>query len=191
MCLKHVDSHRAYLAGLKQEGLLIASGPMVPRNWRHIACCEFPMTKRRRRSTVSATTIRTRGSDSRNMNCGPGPRRLVPRTWTACKRTCHPPPPFRMERMSPRVRPRLSIAAARNLCSLRRWHSAAGIVAGNFAWRAPQVWLLAFVLAAVGSLRVASARTDTGSSLGAVDAGSARSVLPPALRRGANHTSES
>ena len=29
--LKHVDSHRAYLAGLKQEGLLIASGPMVPR----------------------------------------------------------------------------------------------------------------------------------------------------------------
>ena len=30
--LKHVDSHRAYLAGLKQEGLLIASGPLVPRN---------------------------------------------------------------------------------------------------------------------------------------------------------------
>ena len=30
--LRHVDSHRAYLAGLKQEGLLIASGPLVPRN---------------------------------------------------------------------------------------------------------------------------------------------------------------
>jgi uncharacterized protein YciI len=30
--LKHVDSHRAYLAGLKQEGMLIASGPMVPRS---------------------------------------------------------------------------------------------------------------------------------------------------------------
>ena len=30
--LQHVDSHRAYLAGLKQEGLLIAAGPMVPRN---------------------------------------------------------------------------------------------------------------------------------------------------------------
>jgi uncharacterized protein YciI len=30
--LKHIDSHRAYLAGLKQEGLLIASGPLVPRN---------------------------------------------------------------------------------------------------------------------------------------------------------------
>ena len=30
--LKHIDSHRAYLAGLKQEGLLIASGPVVPRN---------------------------------------------------------------------------------------------------------------------------------------------------------------
>ena len=30
--LKHIDSHRAYLAGLKQEGLLIASGPIVPRN---------------------------------------------------------------------------------------------------------------------------------------------------------------
>jgi uncharacterized protein YciI len=29
--LKHIDSHRAYLAGLKQEGLLIASGPLVPR----------------------------------------------------------------------------------------------------------------------------------------------------------------
>ena len=30
--LKHVDPHRAYLARLKQEGLLIASGPLVPRN---------------------------------------------------------------------------------------------------------------------------------------------------------------
>jgi uncharacterized protein YciI len=30
--LKHIDSHRAYLAGLKQEGMLIASGPLVPRN---------------------------------------------------------------------------------------------------------------------------------------------------------------
>ena len=30
--LKHIDSHRAYLAGLKQEGLLLASGPLVPRN---------------------------------------------------------------------------------------------------------------------------------------------------------------
>ena len=29
--LKHIDSHRAYLAGLKQEGMLIASGPLVPR----------------------------------------------------------------------------------------------------------------------------------------------------------------
>jgi uncharacterized protein YciI len=31
--LKHRDSHRAYLAGLliKQEELLIASGPLVPR----------------------------------------------------------------------------------------------------------------------------------------------------------------
>jgi uncharacterized protein YciI len=30
--LKHTDAHRAYLQGLKQEGLLIASGPMVPRS---------------------------------------------------------------------------------------------------------------------------------------------------------------
>ena len=30
--LKHIESHRAYLAGLKQDGLLIASGPLVPRN---------------------------------------------------------------------------------------------------------------------------------------------------------------
>jgi uncharacterized protein YciI len=30
--LKHLDPHRAYLQGLKQEGLLIASGPLVPRN---------------------------------------------------------------------------------------------------------------------------------------------------------------
>lgn len=28
---KHVDAHRAYLQGLKQEGLLIAGGPLVPR----------------------------------------------------------------------------------------------------------------------------------------------------------------
>jgi uncharacterized protein YciI len=30
--LKHVDAHRAYCQGLKQEGLLLASGPMAPRN---------------------------------------------------------------------------------------------------------------------------------------------------------------
>ena len=30
--VKHTDAHRAYLQGLKQEGLLIASGPLVPRN---------------------------------------------------------------------------------------------------------------------------------------------------------------
>jgi uncharacterized protein YciI len=29
---KHVDAHRAYLQTLKQEGLLLASGPLVPRN---------------------------------------------------------------------------------------------------------------------------------------------------------------
>ena len=28
---KHTDAHRAYLRGLKQEGLLLASGPMEPR----------------------------------------------------------------------------------------------------------------------------------------------------------------
>jgi uncharacterized protein YciI len=30
--LKHVDAHRAYCQGLKQEGLLLASGPLAPRN---------------------------------------------------------------------------------------------------------------------------------------------------------------
>jgi len=30
--LKHVDAHRAYLQGLKQEGLLLASGPLEPRH---------------------------------------------------------------------------------------------------------------------------------------------------------------
>jgi len=30
--LKHIDAHRAYLQGLKQEGLLLAAGPLVPRN---------------------------------------------------------------------------------------------------------------------------------------------------------------
>ncbi len=29
--LKHVDAHRAYCQGLKQEGLLLASGPLAPR----------------------------------------------------------------------------------------------------------------------------------------------------------------
>ena len=29
--VKHLDSHRAYCQGLKQEGLLIASGPFDPR----------------------------------------------------------------------------------------------------------------------------------------------------------------
>jgi uncharacterized protein YciI len=30
--LKHIDAHRAYLQGLKQEGLLLAAGPLVPRS---------------------------------------------------------------------------------------------------------------------------------------------------------------
>jgi uncharacterized protein YciI len=29
---KHTDAHRAYLQGLKQEGLMIASGPLAPRS---------------------------------------------------------------------------------------------------------------------------------------------------------------
>jgi uncharacterized protein YciI len=29
--LVHQDAHRAYLRGLKEKGVLIASGPMVPR----------------------------------------------------------------------------------------------------------------------------------------------------------------
>jgi uncharacterized protein YciI len=29
--VKHVDAHRAYCQGLKQEGLLLASGPFEPR----------------------------------------------------------------------------------------------------------------------------------------------------------------
>ena len=29
---KHTDAHRAYLQSLKQEGLLVASGPLVPRS---------------------------------------------------------------------------------------------------------------------------------------------------------------
>jgi uncharacterized protein YciI len=29
--VKHTDAHRAYLQGLKQEGLLLAAGPMDPR----------------------------------------------------------------------------------------------------------------------------------------------------------------
>jgi uncharacterized protein YciI len=30
--LRHIDAHRGYLQGLKQEGLLLASGPVVPRS---------------------------------------------------------------------------------------------------------------------------------------------------------------
>jgi uncharacterized protein YciI len=30
--LKHVESHRTYLAGLKDRGLLLASGPLEPRS---------------------------------------------------------------------------------------------------------------------------------------------------------------
>jgi uncharacterized protein YciI len=29
--LQHVDAHRAYLRGLKERGVLLASGPFVPR----------------------------------------------------------------------------------------------------------------------------------------------------------------
>lgn len=30
--LKHLDAHRAYLAGLKAQGTLLASGPLDPRS---------------------------------------------------------------------------------------------------------------------------------------------------------------
>src|ERR1019366_8710499 len=80
-------------------------------------CCAFPITKLRRPSTVSATTIRSPGSDSRNMKCGPGPRRLAPRNSTACKRNCRHRPPLRRERTPPYARPRLYIAAGGSLCS--------------------------------------------------------------------------
>jgi uncharacterized protein YciI len=30
--VKHIDAHRAYLGGLKAKGLLLASGPLDPRN---------------------------------------------------------------------------------------------------------------------------------------------------------------
>lgn len=30
--LKHVDAHRAYLRSLKEQGIMLASGPFVPRS---------------------------------------------------------------------------------------------------------------------------------------------------------------
>ena len=30
--LSHVDAHRAYLRGLKEQGILLVSGPFSPRN---------------------------------------------------------------------------------------------------------------------------------------------------------------
>ena len=35
--LVHQDAHRAYLRGLKEKGVLIASGPMSPRFGGHAA----------------------------------------------------------------------------------------------------------------------------------------------------------
>ncbi len=80
---KHIDAHRAYCQGLKQEGLLIASGPMVPRNGG-ACCCAFPITKRRRRWTAFATTIRTPGSDVAQYEMWPWAPASARRTWTAC-----------------------------------------------------------------------------------------------------------
>ena len=77
------------------------------------------------------------------MKCGPGPRRLAPRNWTACKRTCQHSPLPRMERTLPRVRPRLSIAAAGNLCSSRPSRLPPASSSPIYVWRPPQVWLIA------------------------------------------------
>ena len=56
--LVHQDAHRAYLRGLKEKGVLIASGPMNPAVRRVAAAA-----RRRRgwqaRSTRSATTTRS------------------------------------------------------------------------------------------------------------------------------------
>jgi len=69
--LKHVDSHRAYLQGLKQEGLLLAGGPLVPP-WR-CAAVAVPDDEAQATLTVFATTILTPGSDSRNTKLALGP----------------------------------------------------------------------------------------------------------------------
>ena len=71
----------------EQEGPLIASGPIVPRNGGMLLL-RVPDDEAQGLSTVSVTTIRSRGLGSRNMKCGPGPRRVAPRNSTACKRTC-------------------------------------------------------------------------------------------------------
>ena len=55
--LVHQDAHRAYLRGLKEKGVLIASGPMNPR-FGGLCCCAL-QTMMRRRSTRSATTTRS------------------------------------------------------------------------------------------------------------------------------------
>ena len=52
--------------------------------------------------------------------------------------------------MSPHVRPRLCIAAGGNLLFIAALAFASGIVAANFVWRAPLIWLIAFVIAAAG-----------------------------------------
>ena len=79
--LQHLDAHRAYCQGLKQEGLLIASGPFTPRSGGALVL-RCPTTKPRRHSTAFATTIPSRGSGSRNTNCGPGRPPSVRRTST-------------------------------------------------------------------------------------------------------------
>ena len=86
------------------------------------------------------------------MKCGPGPQRSALRNWTAYKRTCQRSSLPRMERTLPRVRPRLPIAAAENLCSWPAVAFATGIVIANLVWRPPQVWLIAFGLACAGVL---------------------------------------
>ena len=80
--LKHVDAHRAYCQGLRQEGLLIASGPLVPRNGGR-----FSAAGPDNEAQATLDSIRDNDPYTRfglaQYELWPGPPRLARRTWTA------------------------------------------------------------------------------------------------------------
>ena len=79
--MKHTDAHRAYLQGLKQEGLMIASGPMVPRSGGALLL-RLPDDEAQATLDRFATTIPTFASAWRSMSCCRGPLGSAPKTST-------------------------------------------------------------------------------------------------------------
>ncbi len=158
--LQHVDAHRAYCQGLKQEKLLIASGPLVPRSGG-------AMLLRVPDDEAQATLDSIRDNDPytrfgiAQYEVWPwAPAfgaedldRLVTTQVAEVARLdvqWRRPPLRRSPCRHPHLRDRHSTAAAKSRFSLQPSLFSVGIIAANYLWRSPQSWLIASLVALLG-----------------------------------------